>query len=394
MSLPPLRLKPHEDRRLRAGHLWIYANEVDTERTPLSALAPGALVRVEDPRGAVLGIAYVNPHTLLCARLLTRDARAMIDRDWIAGRLRAALALREALYSRPFYRLVYGEGDGLPGLVVDRYGDQLVAQLATAGMEALKNEVVDALNRLIAPRGIRLRNDVPMRQTEGLPLHQECLGEAADSVTLDEGGVRFNIPLAGGQKTGWFYDQRDNRDRLSRYARGVRVLDLYSYIGAWGLRAAGLGATDIVCADSAEAALEAARANADLNGVKLETLQGQALDVLRALAAEGRRFELVIVDPPALIKRKRDHAAGLAHYYHVNRAAMELLTCGGVLVSCSCSFHLDAGELQRVLLRAARGAGRELQILEAGGQGPDHPVHPAIPETRYLKAFFCRLAPA
>ncbi|MDE2149095.1 MAG: class I SAM-dependent rRNA methyltransferase [Gammaproteobacteria bacterium] len=393
MKLPPLRLKPHEDRRLRAGHLWVYANEVDTDRTPLTGFAAGALCRVEDVRGAVLGVAYVNPHTLLCARLLSGRGEAQIDRDWIARRLRAALALREAVYDRPYYRLIHGEGDGLPGLVVDRYGDQLVVQINTAGFERLKAPLLEALGEVVVPQGIRLRNDTPMRRIEGLSLYLETIGAAAEWIELDEGGVRFTVPLASSQKTGWFFDQRDNRERLARYARGARVLDLYAYIGAWGLRAAGLGAAGVVCADASASALEAARANADLNGVTLETLQGQALEVLKALAAEERRFELVIVDPPALIKRKRDAASGLSHYQRLNRAALELVTPGGVLVSCSCSFHLDAAELQRVLLRAARGAGRRLQILEIGGQGPDHPVHPAIPETRYLKAFFCRSMP-
>lgn len=392
MKLLNLRLKPHEDRRLRAGHLWVYSNEIDSGRTPLTALAPGTLCRLEDSRGAALGVATVNPNALLCARLLTGRGDAVIDAEWLLRRLRAALLAREAVYAQPYYRLVYGEADGLPGLVVDRYGDVLVVQLATAGMEGLKPQVLEALQALLSPRGIWLRNDVAMRQVEGLPLYTEAVGEVPDTIEIDEGGVRFRVPLKSGQKTGWFFDQRDNRDRLARYVAGARVLDIYSYVGAWGLRAAGYGAAAVSCIDASTTALEVVAANAALNHRAVETLPGQALEVMQLLAQQQRRFSLVIVDPPALIKRKKDHRAGLAHYERVNRAALALLEPGGVLVSCSCSFHLDAAELQRVLLRAARADGRRLAILEQGGQGPDHPVHPAIPETRYLKTFYCRVA--
>ncbi|MBL6749057.1 MAG: class I SAM-dependent rRNA methyltransferase [Nevskia sp.] len=388
-----LRLKPQEERRLRAGHLWIYSNEVDTERSPLKTLAPGALCRVEDARGKPMGTAYVNPHALLCARLLSGQADAVIDAGWFARRLRAAAALRDRIYGRPFYRLAYGEGDGVPGLVIDRYGDVLVVQLGTAGMESLKGPLLDALRAEFAPRGIVLRNDSPAREAEGLPLYVEDVGEVPPTVEIDEAGVRFEVAMHGGQKTGFFYDQRDNRDRLARYARGAQVLDVFSYVGAWALRAHGFGAASLACIDSSAAALDAAQRNAAHNGASIEALRGEALDVMKQLAAAGRRFELVVVDPPALIKRKKDHAEGLGLYGRLNRAAIQLLAPGGFLVSCSCSQQLEADELQRVLLRESRAAGRRLQILEQGGQGPDHPVHPAIAETRYLKAFFCAVWP-
>jgi 23S rRNA (cytosine1962-C5)-methyltransferase len=391
MSLFELRLKPREERRLRAGHLWVYSNEVDVAKSPLAGLAPGSLCRVTDARGKPLGLGYVNPHSLLCARLLTGNANASIDAEWFARRLRTALALRERLYDKPYYRLVYGESDGLPGLVVDRYGDICVAQISTAGMERLKMDIVEGLKHALAPAGILFRNDVPMREMEQLPAYTEAVGEVPDTTVIDEGGVKFEVPLRTGQKTGWFFDQRDNRDRLARYVPGRSVLDVYSYIGAWGLRALESGAVSAAGLDSSEPALAAAGRNAALNGKALEAICAQALDGLRELHAQGRRFDVVIVDPPALIKRKKDLEAGLRHYGSVNRAAMELLAPDAILVSCSCSHHLDAEQLQRILLRESRAAGRRLQILEAGGQGPDHPVHPAIPETRYLKAFFCRV---
>ncbi len=384
-----LRLKPQEERRLRAGHAWVYSNEIDTAQTPLKPIAAGTLVRLEDARGRPLGTAYVNPHALLCARLLTGQPDAVIDADWFVRRFRTAANLRERIYTQPFYRLIYGEADGVPGLVVDRYGDVFVVQIGTAGMENLKAQLIDGLTQAFAPRGIVLRNDSASREAEGLPLYVEDIGEVPEIVVIDEGGVAFEIAMRGGQKTGWFFDQRDNRDRLARYVKGARVLDTFSYVGAWALRALGLGAAEATCIDSSASALEAATRNAARNGMTVETIKAQALDAMKQLATDGRRFDVVIVDPPALIKRKRDHDEGLGLYGRLNRAALNLLTPGGILVSCSCSHHLEPAELQRVLLRESRAAGRQVSILEQGGQGPDHPVHPAIPETRYLKAFFC-----
>ncbi|MGQ0587516.1 MAG: class I SAM-dependent rRNA methyltransferase [Gammaproteobacteria bacterium] len=391
MSLPDLRLKPREERRLRAGHLWIYSNEVDTAKTSLTAFESGALCRVVDARGKVLGVGYVNPRTLLCGRLLTSNAKATIDAEWFANRLRSALALRERLYDKPFYRLVYGESDGLPGLIVDRYGEVCVVQMATAGMDRLKAEIVAGLRAALAPAGILLRNDVGMRETEGLPEQVEEIGSVPESVEIEEAGVRFGIPIKTGQKTGWFYDQRGNRDRLAKYVGGKSVLDVFSYLGGWSLRALRLGAASATAVDSSASALEGVAKNAALNGAMVEAIQGKAIDVLREMRTAQRKFDVVVVDPPALIKRKKDLEAGSAHYGALNKTAIELLASEGILISCSCSHHLDAESLQRILLRESRSAGRRLQILEQGGQGPDHPVHPAIPETRYLKAFFCRI---
>jgi len=391
MSIPELRLKPHEERRLRAGHLWIYSNEVDTAKTPLTALAPGTLCRIVDARGKAMGLGTVNPGTLLCARVLTSNADATIDAGWFVNRIKSALTLRERLYDKPFYRLVYGESDGLPGLVIDRYGEVCVVQMATAGMDRLKLDIVEGLKHTLAPAGILLRNDGGMRETEGLPSYVEAIGDVPDVVTIEEADVRFEIPVKTGQKTGWFYDQRSNRDALARYVAGRSVLDVFSYLGGWSLRALKAGATSALAIDSSAPALEGAARNAALNELKLDTIKGQALDTLREMRAQPRRFDVVVVDPPALIKRKKDLETGSAHYGALNRTAIELLSPEGILVSCSCSHHLDAESLQRILLRESRAAGRRLQILEQGGQGPDHPVHPAIPETRYLKAFFCRV---
>ncbi len=390
-ALPPLRLRPREERRLRAGHSWVFSNEVDIECTPLRSFEAGALAQVEDSRGAPLGLAYVNPNALICARLLSRNPRARIDADWFALRLNAALALRQRLFEQPFYRLVHAEGDGLPGLVVDRYGDVLVTQFTTAGIEARKPEILAALHSVLKPAGILLRNDGSGRDLEQLPKYSETAGTVPDGTEIEEAGLRFEVPLKSGQKTGWFFDQRDNRLRLARYVRGARVLDLFSYVGGWGVRAAAAGAASVLCVDSSATALAQAQQNAQRNGLTLQTREGDALEVLKALKSEAAQFDVVVLDPPALIKRRRDYDAGFEHYARLNHLALQLLAADGVLVSCSCSHHLPAEDLQRLLLRETRKLGRRLQILEQGGAAPDHPLHPAIAETGYLKAFFCRV---
>ncbi len=353
-----LKLKKSEDRRLRAGHLWVYSNEVDTAVSPLTGFKSGELCRIEDARGKAVGVGYVNPHTLLSARLLSSNGEAEIDADWFARRIESALRLRERLYPKPFYRLIYGESDGLPGLVVDRYGGVLAVQIATAGMEGLKPALIEALQQTLKPRGLWFGNDTAMRESEGLSQTAEAIGDVPDTIEIDEGGVRFAIPIKTGQKTGWFYDQRENRERLSRYARGSRVLDVFSYIGGWALRAAKFGASNVTCVDSSAPALEAAQANAKLNDIELETIKAQAQDALKSLRDQGRKFDVVIVDPPALIKRKKDQEAGAEHYARLNKLAMDLLAPEGILVSCSCSHHMEAEQLQRLLLRESRSLNR------------------------------------
>ena len=393
MSLPPLRLKKNEDRRVRAGHLWVFSNEVDVAATPLAAWEPGALAELQDARGAPLGVAYVNPRSLIAARVISRDRAARLDGAFLRRRLARALSLREALFPAPYYRLVFGESDGLPGLVVDRFGDVLVAQLTTAGMERAKGEIADALRDALSPSALLFRNDASGRALEGLESYVEtAFGTVPDLVPLEENGVRFEAPMAG-QKTGWFYDHRMNRARLMAYARGRTVLDVFSYVGGWGVQAAAAGAERVLCVDASAPALEQARRNAALNGVeeRVETERGDAFDVLRRLAAEGRRFDVVVLDPPAFIKRRKDQKAGEEAYRRVNHLAMEVLRPDGFLVSASCSYHLPREALQDAMLRAARRLGRSLQLLEQGHQGPDHPVHPAIAETAYLKAFVARV---
>lgn len=393
----PLRLRKDEDRRLRAGHLWIYSNEIDVEATPLRDFQPGQPVAIQASNGKTLGTGYINPHALLCARLVSRDLEHPLSPSLLVHRLNVALSLRERLYDRPFYRLVYGEGDGLPGLIVDRYGDLCVAQLTTAGMERLKDDILAALQKVLKPAAVLWRNDSRVREMEGLErIIADAAGEVPDTVTVEEDGLRFQVSPRAGQKTGWFYDQRDNRARLDRYVAGRRMLDVCSYVGAWGVRAAARGAREVLCMDSSAPALEQAAANAALNGVgeRVRTQQGDAFEVLKSLRETRERFDVVIVDPPAFIKRRKDFKEGALAYRRLNEMAMQVLERDGLLVSCSCSQLLSRDVLIQTLLQGSRHLDRNLVILEQGRQGPDHPVPPAIPETDYLKMIIARVLPA
>jgi 23S rRNA (cytosine1962-C5)-methyltransferase len=390
-ELPVLRLKRNEDRRLHAGHLWVFSNEVDTQQTPLTKFKSGELVRVLAHNDKALGLAYVNPKSLISARML--ETWKMPDTAWFVSRLQIALALRQRLYAEPYYRVAYGESDGLPGLVVDRYGSQCVVQIGTAGMELLKPFIQEALLQVLKSDALLFKNDSSARELEGLPNYIEAAkGQFEGPGLVIEDGLKFSVPLAQGQKTGWFFDQAANRRALSKYVRkGARVLDVFSYVGAWGIRAAKSGASEVLCVDSSGPALELAAKNADNNRLKIATRKGDAFEVLESLAKEAERFDVVIVDPPAFAKRRKDLPKALAAYKRLNQLAMKVLASDGILVSCSCSYHVTSEELQDAIAKAARASDRHLQILELGGQAPDHPVHPAIAETRYLKTYFCRV---
>lgn len=393
MSIPTLLLKKNEDRRLRSGHLWVYSNEIDVSKTPLSTIAPGELVQIVASSGRKLGVGYANPQVLLCARLLVRDGE-QVDPEFFARRIAAALAWRERYYDSPFYRMIYGESDGLPGLVVDRYGDVLVVQITTAGMAKWQSVIIDALQKVVNPTGILLHQDNPYRELEGLPIGEpDRIGEVPSTLQLTEHGVTFEIPLQDGQKTGWFYDQEPNRARLRHFVKGQRVLDVFSYLGAWGLQAAHFGASEVHCIDSSSKAIEALQNNARLNQMenKVQTECGDAFAALAELAASGKTFDVIILDPPALIKRRKDIKSGLAGYHHLNQLGMALLAPNGILISASCSLHLPLNDLTDALRRASIHLKRELQVIGFGHQGADHPIHPAISETEYLKVIYSRV---
>ena len=397
MDIPVLCLKRNQDRRLRAGHSWVYSNEVDTGKTPLQGLEPGQTVAIMNHQEKWLGWAYVNPNSLICARITSRSRDHLLDESMLVHRIKIALSLRERLYPGPYYRLLFAESDGLPGLVVDRYGDYLVVQLSTAGMELLRDQVTGALEKVLKPKGIVLRNDVPVREMEGLDRYVEvAAGQVPELVDLKEGESRFQVNLLHGQKTGWFYDQAANRQRMLPYVAGKRVLDLFSYAGAWGIRAVQAGAQSATCVDVSASALEQVQHNADLNKLpnQVSGLQGDAFNVVRDLRQSKQQFDVIVVDPPAFVKRRKDMKEGSLAYRRINEAAMGLLSRDGLLISASCSFHMQEDRLLQTLQQAARHMDRSLQLLEKGQQGPDHPVHPAIPETAYLKANYLRVLPA
>ncbi|EJM15296.1 putative SAM-dependent methyltransferase [Pseudomonas sp. GM18] len=396
MSLPSLRLKANADRRLRNGHLWVYSNEIDVAATPLHGFKAGDQAILEAAGGKTLGIVAMSPNNLICARLLSRDIKLPLDKSLLVHRLNVALSLRDRLFDKPFYRLVYGDSDLLPGLVVDRFGDILVVQIASATMEAHKDDVIAALTQVLKPSGILFKNDSAARDAEGLNRYVETVfGLVPEWVALEENGVKFEAPVIQGQKTGWFYDHRMNRARLAPYAKGKRVLDLYSYIGGWGVQAAAFGASEVFCVDASAFALDGVERNAALNGFaeKMTCIEGDVFEALKELKASEERFDVIVADPPAFIKRKKDMKNGEGAYRRLNEQAMRLLSKDGILVSASCSMHLPEDDLQNILLTSARHLDRNIQMLERGGQGPDHPVHPAIAETRYIKSITCRLLP-
>jgi 23S rRNA (cytosine1962-C5)-methyltransferase len=394
MDLPTLRLKKNEDRRLRMGHVWIYSNEIDIKTTPLKNFTPGQEVRVEAHDKSTFGIAYINPHSLISARLISRSGLARLDQAFLCKRLKDALSGRERLFAKPFYRLVFGESDGLPGLVVDRFGDDLVVQINTAGMEMKKDEIIAALRKTIpSTTSILLRNDSPSRLHEGLDTYvTAAFGTPPKHVLLEENGTSFYAPLWEGQKTGWFYDHRLNRSRLKDYVEGQRVLDVFSYLGGWGIQAAKFGACEVVCLDISTLAAQAIADNAKLNQVedKVSVICEDVFIGLKNLHQTKEKFDVIILDPPAFVKKQKDKKEGLIAYQRVNEAALKLLNPGGILISCSCSMHVEYDDLLQVLRRASFNTSTELQIVERGHQAPDHPVHPAIVETDYLKMIMLR----
>lgn len=398
MSLPSLRLKANADRRLRAGHLWVYSNEIDVAATPLNGFAAGDQALLEAAGGKPLGIVAMSPNNLICARLLSRDIKLALDKSLLVHRINVALSLRERLFDKPFYRLVFGDSDLLPGLVVDRFGDILVVQLASATMENHKEDIIAALVQVIKPSGILFKNDSAARDAEGLNRYVETVfGLVPEWVALEENGVKFEAPVTAGQKTGWFYDHRMNRARIAPYVKGKRVLDLYSYIGGWGIQAAAFGASDVTCVDASSFALDGVERNAALNGFaeKMTCIEGDVFEALKELKAGEERFDVIVADPPAFIKRKKDMKNGEGAYRRLNEQAMRLLSKDGILISASCSMHLPEDDLQNILLTSARHLDRNIQLLERGVRARTTRYTRRLPRratSRALLAGYCPIA--
>lgn len=383
-----LVLIPKRHHQVLGGHPWIYDNEV--QAAP-AALEPGDLVDVVDARGAFVGRGYANPRSKILVRLLTRDAREVIDRAWFAGRLQRAWQLRERLGLAVNCRVVFGEADGLPGLIVDKFGDALVLQAHTAGIARWQETIIELLVEQLQPRLLVARNDLPVRALEGLTESKAIVvGGGSAEVVIEENGLTFAIDLLTGQKTGFFLDQRPNWALLEHVARGARVLDCFSYVGAFALHAAKYGAMQVTGLDVDADAVARARANAERNGfaARCEFVAANVFDQLTAWAQEKTRtFDLVVLDPPAFSKSRGTVDNALRGYKEINRRALQLLAPGGMLLSCSCSRFVTPELLRDTIWSAARDVGRSVRQLAATTQSPDHPVCWAIPETFYLKSY-------
>ncbi|WP_432821040.1 class I SAM-dependent rRNA methyltransferase [Trichloromonas sp.] len=381
-----LVLRSGHDRRVRSGHPWIFSNEID-HIEPESAA--GEAVEVFSSRGDFLGTAYTNPHSLIAARLLSRRRESIDTPDFFRQRIQAALDHRLGVYpDETALRIVHGEGDELPGLVVDRYGDVLSIQLLTLGMEQRRPAILAALRETFRPRAIVARNDVAVRELEGLPQQVELLeGELPAELIVTEHGLKSRVDILGGQKTGHFLDQKENHLALKGRVAGRRVLDLFCYSGNWSLHAAHFGAKEVIGVDISAGAVELARDNARLNGFgsTCSFVKADVFDLLREMGRDRQRFGAIVLDPPAFVKNRKKLKEAIKGYLTVNRRAMELLEPGGTLFTCSCSYHMDRETFVDTLRQAGQQAGRTLRLLEMRGQAYDHPVLLACPETEYLK---------
>ncbi|HWA70312.1 MAG TPA: class I SAM-dependent rRNA methyltransferase [Rhizomicrobium sp.] len=372
-------------RRARAGSPWIFSNEIRMDEAA-KAIQPGAIVNVRGEDGRAFGTGYFNPKSLIAVRLLAEDCDVAVDRDFFSARLKRALALRDSLYDKPFYRLLHAEGDGVPGLVIDRFDDTATVQIGTAGMEKQLDNILAALEAMVKPKTVILRADAPSRALEGLDSYVRVAKGQGARIAVQENGARYIADLAEGQKTGWYYDQRDNRAFIAALARGKSVLDAYSYTGGFGIVAARQGATEVVCLDSSAPALALAEESARANDVKIQAVKADVFEELERLKAAGESFDIVLADPPPFVKSKKDLEPGAKAYRKLARLAAEVTAPGGLMMIASCSHNIPpdrfAAECAQGLLRS----GRRATLIRSAGAGPDHPVHPLLPESAYLKA--------
>ena len=387
---PTVKLRPGKGWRLSQGAPWVFADEIAMDRRTRK-LAPGTLVSLVEGERA-LGVAAFNPNSRIAARLLDGDAGAQIDMDWLAARLKTALRFRERLYDTPFYRLVHAEGDGLPGVVIDRFGDAAVVQPNAAWAEAMLDSLLDALRSVTGCGTLVVNATSRVRQLEGLDERLEVVGDALNGpVEVPMNGALYLADLTSGQKTGLFYDQRPNHALAARMAVGAHVLDVFCHVGGFGLAALAGGAAQVLAVDSSEAALGLARQGAERMGVadRFDTRRSDAFEALEGL--QGERFDMVICDPPAFAPNKGALEAGLRAYEKVARLAAALVSPGGVLVLCSCSHAAGIDAFHKACVTGIRKGGRGGALIHTGRAGPDHPVHIGLPEGGYLKSLFFRL---
>lgn len=385
---PRIRLLPKRHRRVKAGGPWIYSNEIERDG-PAADLKAGAVVTYENAAGETLGTGFFNPKPLVAGRMLSRDPALEVGTAFFRDRIQAALNLRERLFKEPFYRLIHAEADGLPGLIVDRYGDVVSAQFNAAGVAVRQQEIVAALQEVLQPKGMILQNDTPIRVIEGLEAEPPTIhGEIPQPVELMENGLVFLADLSDGQKTGWFYDQRVNRAATAAVANGGRVLDVYCYLGGFGMNAAAAGAQEVTFVDRSAPALELAEAAAKRNGFgeRCQFERSEAFQFLEKASKAGERWDVVIIDPPAFVKSRKDLSAGLRGYRKLVRLAASVTARGGYLFAASCSHNVDDVQFAEQVRHGLSDASRNGRILRSAGAGPDHPVHPFLAESAYLSS--------
>lgn len=383
-----LRLKKDAERRIKAGHLWIFSNDINVTQSPLKNYAPGEMIMIETAFGKSIAIGYINPHCLLCIRILTLDIHKKIETEFFIKTIKIAQLKRENIFREKFYRVVFGESDRLPGVVIDQFNEIIVLQINTAGMEILKIFLIEAIQKIFNPKTILLKCDSNERKNENLNAYTEVLGEVLpDFIEVKENNCLYHASLLTGQKTGWFFDHRFNRERIACYCKNKRVLDVFSYCGAFSILCA-KNAREVIAMDRSPSALDLLEKNAKLNALSnIKTHCGDALELMQNLISKKEFFDVIILDPPAFIKRKKDIFSGKKMYQKLNEVALLLLNQNGILFSASCSMHLSGDDLLNCIRKAGIHTHKEISVLEQCHQASDHPIHPAIAETNYLKGF-------
>lgn len=393
-TYPVIRLKPKADaQRIRRGAPWVYADDIVTDRRT-KAIAPGGLAVLQDAERQDIGLVAVNGLSKIMVRMLDSDLGTQIDQGWFETRLAHALSMRDRLYDAPFYRLIHAEGDGLPGVVIDRFGEICVVQANAAWADLRFDMLVDALMAVTGVTTVYKNASGRTRELEGLDTQSGVARGALDGpVPVVMNGATYMADIAGGQKTGLFYDQRPNHAFAASLARGARVLDVFSHVGGFGLAALAGGATTALAVDGSQPALDLAVLGAEASGfgTQFDTRKGDAFKTMEALLNEGAQFDLVVADPPAFAPSKQALNNGLTAYSRVGAMAARLVAPGGYLVLCSCSHAAELAKFRQASVRGIGRAGRGAQLIHTGGAGPDHPIHSALSESGYLKTLFFRL---
>jgi 23S rRNA (cytosine1962-C5)-methyltransferase len=381
LPLPKLRIKRHSELRIVKGNPWIFSNEIENF-SAVKNLEKGSLVEVVINKDDSFALAYFNPHSLISARILSHDLNQKIDENFFIEKILTAKNLREKFFEKPFYRLIHSEADFLPGLVIDRFGDVFSCQISTAGMERLSEFLIAALEKIFPNCAIIFRNDVEVRKFEGLELYVKTVrGEIADKIEIEENGVKFLINVASGQKTGWFFDQRKNREFIGSIAKNCDVLDAFCYLGGFGLNALKNGAKSVAFVDGSEDATKAIPTSE-----KVEIINQKVFDLFENPEFQKRRFDIVVLDPPAFVKSKKDFFVGLKGYEKLIKLSANLVKKNGILFLASCSHNATLSDLIAAANDGFRKVGRKAKLIRSFGADFDHPTHPALKESEYLKS--------